>query len=62
MCSIMGYCDSRSLFLMTLRKGFDRTISRGPDDSRIIDTGKGSAWLSSDLQLWGFIRIRNAAV
>ena len=40
MCSIMGYCDKdvdKELF----RQGFDKTISRGPDDSRIIDTGKG---------------------
>lgn len=29
-----GYCRSVS-------SGFRRTISRGPDDSRIIDTGKG---------------------
>ena len=25
----------------SFKKGFDRTVSRGPDDSRIIDTGKG---------------------
>ncbi len=40
MCSIMGYCDKdvdKELF----KQGFDKTISRGPDDSRIIDTGKG---------------------
>ncbi|MDO5416448.1 MAG: asparagine synthase B [Lachnospiraceae bacterium] len=40
MCSIMGYCGasaSREAFL----SGFEKTISRGPDDSRIIDTGKG---------------------
>jgi asparagine synthase (glutamine-hydrolysing) len=23
------------------KTGFDRTLSRGPDDSRVIDTGKG---------------------
>ena len=40
MCSIMGYCDS-SADLETFQKGFRRTISRGPDDSRIVDTGKG---------------------
>ncbi len=36
----MGYCGScaeREYF----RKGFEKTISRDPDDSRIIDTGKG---------------------
>lgn len=40
MCSVMGYCGSefdRELF----EQGFQKTISRGPDDSRIIDTGKG---------------------
>lgn len=40
MCSIMGYCDvcaDRDAF----REGFEKTVSRGPDDSRIIDTGKG---------------------
>lgn len=40
MCSIMGYCsDGASVDLF--RKGFEKTKSRGPDDSRIIDTGKG---------------------
>ncbi len=40
MCSIMGYCDSgadREKF----QTCFDQTISRGPDDSRVVDTGKG---------------------
>ena len=40
MCSIFGYCGSvpdTDAFL----KGFYETKSRGPDDSRIIDTGKG---------------------
>ena len=40
MCSIMGYCGesaSREVF----EKGFERTASRGPDDSRVVDTGKG---------------------
>ena len=40
MCSIMGYCGcgaDRDAF----EAGFYRTKSRGPDDSRIIDTGKG---------------------
>ena len=40
MCSIMGYCDS-SATMEAFEKGFQRTISRGPDDSRIVDTGKG---------------------
>ena len=40
MCSIMVYCDSGAA-LEDFKKGFDRTISRGPDDSRIVDTGRG---------------------
>ena len=40
MCSIMGYCGCGATF-DDFKKGFDRTVSRGPDDSRIIDTGKG---------------------
>ena len=40
MCSIMGYCGictDKEKFL----EGFRRTKSRGPDDSRMVDTGKG---------------------
>ena len=40
MCSIFGYCGSvpdRAEF----EKAFAKTKSRGPDDSRVIDTGKG---------------------
>ena len=40
MCSIMGYCSSDA-DSEVFKKGFVRTKSRGPDDSRIIDTGKG---------------------
>lgn len=40
MCSIMGYCGSGAAF-DEFRRGFDRTVSRGPDDSRIVDTGNG---------------------
>lgn len=40
MCSIMGYCGSGAV-MEEFRKGFDRTLSRGPDKSRIVDTGKG---------------------
>ena len=40
MCSIMGYCSS-SADLEVFQKGFETTISRGPDDSRIVDTGNG---------------------
>ncbi len=40
MCSIMGYCGENAdsaLFAM----GLARTASRGPDESRIVDTGAG---------------------
>ena len=40
MCSIMGYC-SGSAVLEVFQKGFMQTISRGPDCSRIVDTGNG---------------------
>jgi asparagine synthase (glutamine-hydrolysing) len=40
MCSIMGYCGSCAAF-SDFKSGFDKTVSRGPDDSRIIDTGNG---------------------
>ena len=40
MCSIMGYCSSDA-DMEVFQEGFERTVSRGPDDSRVIDTGKG---------------------
>ena len=40
MCSIMGYC-SRSAVLSRFMEGFQKTISRGPDDSRVVETGDG---------------------
>ncbi len=40
MCSIMGYCGSSAAF-SAFQEGFKETVSRGPDESRIIDTGKG---------------------
>ena len=40
MCSIIGFCDSK-FDIDAFKLGFDKTISRGPDDSRIIDTGSG---------------------
>jgi asparagine synthase (glutamine-hydrolysing) len=36
----MGYCSGGASFDL-FKKGFEKTKSRGPDDSRIIDTGKG---------------------
>lgn len=40
MCSIMGYCGC-SLSKEDFRMGFDKTISRGPDMSRVIDLDGG---------------------
>ena len=40
MCSIIGYCgpvaDPKAF-----TEGFAQTVSRGPDDTRIVDTGNG---------------------
>ena len=40
MCSIFGYCGSVPSGNAPL-EGFRKTKSRGPDDSRIVDTGEG---------------------
>ncbi len=40
MCSIMGYCDSRA-DRAVFEQGFVQTVSRGPDESRVVDTGHG---------------------
>lgn len=40
MCSIMGYCGSGA-DMKKFKKGFERTVSRGPDGSRVVDTGRG---------------------
>ena len=40
MCSIIGYCG-RPADLTAFHAGFARTVSRGPDDSRVIDVGQG---------------------
>ena len=40
MCSIMTYCD-KGADIELFKSGFSRTVSRGPDVSRIVDTGKG---------------------
>ncbi len=36
----MGYCDLCDTY-SSFKEGFDKTVSRGPDDSKIIDTEKG---------------------
>ena len=38
MCSIIGYLGS-SISAQALRTGFDKTISRGPDDTRMLHIG-----------------------
>ena len=40
MCSIIGYCDTCT-DIAAFTDGFMETVSRGPDDSRIVDTGHG---------------------
>ena len=40
MCSIMGYCGSRAP-LSAFRAGFSETALRGPDDCRVVSTGRG---------------------
>ena len=40
MCSIMGYC-SATVSLETFARGFDKTVSRGPDASRILAVPDG---------------------
>ncbi|MGM9642700.1 MAG: asparagine synthase B [Eubacteriales bacterium] len=42
MCSIMGYCGKATARKTEkFKKGLDKTVSRGPDDTKIIDTGRG---------------------
>ena len=40
MCSIIGYCGS-PIDREAFEKGFWRTLSRGPDDSRMMEVGEG---------------------
>lgn len=40
MCSILAYC-SRQADPERVEEMLSRTISRGPDDSRILNTGNG---------------------
>ncbi len=42
MCSIIGF-SKRSIPLELAKKGFDETVSRGPDMSRFVEAGEG--WL-----------------
>ena len=42
MCSIMGYCGA-GIEGEDFRKALEKTHSRGPDDSRIVNTKRG--WL-----------------
>ena len=41
MCSIMGYCGPVRDWA-AFHKGFDRTLSRGPDESRVLEVGGGA--------------------
>ncbi len=50
MCSIMGYCSGDADFSL-FKAGFDKTLSRGPDDSRIVDTGHGLLGFIGSLEM-----------
>ncbi|MBQ9428731.1 MAG: asparagine synthase B [Clostridia bacterium] len=41
MCSVIGYCGRIPDFA-AFKEGFDQTKSRGPDDTRIVDTADGT--------------------
>lgn len=41
MCTIMGYCGTGDDGIEKVKKGLEATISRGPDDCRIIDVKNG---------------------
>ena len=55
----MGYCGP-VVDLDKFKEGFQRTISRGPDDSRIVDTGNGLLGFHR-LAIMGINTVRNAA-
>ena len=40
MCSIIGYCGS-GVDMKNFRECFNRTISRGPDDTKIVEVKNG---------------------
>ena len=40
MCSIIGYCGTPESY-EAFQEGFSQTISRGPDDTRVVSAGKG---------------------
>ena len=40
MCSIIGYCGPVA-DMEAFEAGFQRTVSRGPDDSRAVPAGEG---------------------
>ena len=48
MCSIMGY-TAKDIRLEDLRKGFDKTVSRGPDMSRTLETPAGGSFSTASL-------------
>ena len=66
MCSIIGYLGS-SISAQDLRAGFDKTISRGPDDTRMLHIGAatftrdGSALVCNG-EIYGFRPIRERLI
>ena len=51
MCTIMCYCSAEADYDLFLQ-GLSRTVSRGPDASRVIRT-KTDLWVFSVFPSWG---------
>ena len=68
MCAILGYCG-RGASYEVMQKALQKTATRGPDDSRILDTGNGFLGFNrlaimdlSDAGMQPFTRNGNAVV
>ena len=68
MCAILGYCG-RGASYDVMKKALEKTATRGPDDSRILDTGNGYLGFNrlaimdlSDAGMQPFTRNGNAVV
>ncbi|MBP3215597.1 MAG: asparagine synthetase B, partial [Clostridium sp.] len=68
MCAILGYCGKRASY-ETMKRALEKTATRGPDDSRILNTGSGFLGFNrlaimdlSDAGMQPFTRNGNAVV
>ena len=68
MCAILGYCG-RGASYEVMQKALQKTATRGPDDSRILNTGSGFLGFNrlaimdlSDAGMQPFTRNGNAVV